>query len=243
VDINAAAARGISVCCVGEYCTGEVADHAMALLLALNRKLMQYHAQVQHDRSWAWDDVRGIRRLAGQTLGVIGLGRIGLAVIERARGFGLKIIAHDPFVAPDGIPKGTELVSLDELLDRSDIITLHCNLAKDNCAMLDAGAFAKMARKPLLINVARGALIDESALLHALDTGRVAGAALDVLADEPPELANHPLTGRDDVILTPHVAFYSDRSLLECRRISALNIRRFFQGRFDEVFRFVHHAP
>jgi D-3-phosphoglycerate dehydrogenase len=242
VDVQAARERGISVCCVGEYCSGEVADHTMALMLALNRKLMSYHAQVQRGKSWAYDEVTGIRRLAGQTLGIIGLGRIGREVARRATGFGLNIIAHDPFLNPEDCPEGIELTDFDGLLGRSDIITLHCNLAEDSRAMLDAGAFAKMDRRPLLINVARGMLIDEPALLEALDSGRISAAALDVLAQEPPAIDGHPLAGRDNVILTPHVAFYSDQSLLENREISALNIRHFFAGRFDQVFRFIHHA-
>jgi D-3-phosphoglycerate dehydrogenase len=242
IDIVAARELGISVCCVGEYCTGEVADHTMALMLALNRRLLNYHAQVQQDKSWAYDRVGGIRRLAGQTLGIVGMGRIGRAVAKRARGFGLSIIGHDPFLPEAQAPGDIPMAGLGELLERSDIISLHCNLVDENRALIHAGAFNHMHRRPLLINVARGGLVDEKALVGALDSGNVAGAALDVLADEPPGLEGHPLAGRDDVILTPHVAFYSDQSLQDCRRISAANIRHFFAGRPDEVFRFVHHA-
>lgn len=240
IDIAAAKELGISVCCIDEYCTGEVADHTLALILALNRKLFQYHKQVQEDKNWVWDGVTGIKRLSGQTLGIIGFGRIGKAVARRAEGFGLNVMVFDPY-QKDYHAK-VRLGELNELLRESDIITLHASLSRDNNRLIDGGAFLKMERKPLLINVARGALIDESELAYALDNGLVSGAALDVLADEPPDLDDHPLAGRDNVILTPHVAFYSDRSLLENRRISASNIRYFFESRPEKIFRFVHHA-
>lgn len=242
VDVEAAKARGISVCCVHEYCTDEVADHALALLLALNRRLFDYARQVQHDRSWAWDRVTGLRRLSGQVLGIVGLGRIGRAVATRARGFGMKIIAHDPWLRGADVPRDVPLLSLADLLQRADILSLHCNAAADAAPLLGAAEFALMRRRPLLINVARGRLIDERALVAALDEGRLAGAALDVLREEPPDLDGHPLRGRDDVILTPHVAFNSDQSLKDVRRISAQNILHFLDGRFEAVSGFVHLA-
>jgi D-3-phosphoglycerate dehydrogenase len=242
VDIDAAADLGISVCCVGEYCTNEVADHAMALVLALNRKLFSYHHQVQVQKSWAWDEVTGIRRLAGQKIGIIGLGRIGRAVAERARAFGLEVLAFDPWMSPEDAPHGVRTVNFNELLAHSDIISLHCNLGPENAGLLNTDAFAQMRRKPLLINVSRGVLVDESAMVQALDSGQLSGAALDVLTEEPPHLEDHPLAGRDNVILTPHVAFYSDQSLHENREISSSNIRHFFAGNFDKVNCFVHQA-
>lgn len=242
VDVEVAKELGISVCCVGEYCTDEVADHTLALILLLNRRLPDYHAQVQKRKIWTWDEVSGIQRLSGRTLGIVGLGRIGQAVARRAAGFGLEVIAYDPWLAQSGGEQEIPLVDWDDLLERSDIISLHCNMSADNLAMIDAEAFSKMGRKPLLINVARGALIDEAALIEALDAGQIAGAGLDVLADEPPELENHPFLGRNNVIITPHVAFNSEQSLHDNRRISALNITNFLAGRIDEVYRFVHHA-
>ena len=240
IDIKAAKEKGISVCCVGEYCTGEVADHTMALILALNRKLFQYDKQVREQGSWAYHTVRGVRRLAGLTLGIIGLGRIGSAVTKRAAAFGFNIMAYDPY--QKDYEAGVQLVELDVLLRQSDIISLHANLDATAGPLINAGAFLKMERRPQLINVSRGKLIDEVALVQALDTGNVSAAALDVLADEPPNLKNHPLAGRDNVLLTPHLAFFSEQSMLENRRISAQNIRHYYAGRFDEVFRFVHYA-
>lgn len=240
VDVGAAAEHGIRVASVGEYCTDEVADHTLALLLALERRLFAYHRQVQAERSWRWNDVTGIRRLAGRSLGLVGFGRIGQAVARRARGFGLAVLACDPRVPADVVcGHDTEPVSFDELLARADIISLHCNLDAANRGLMNRATFAKMLRRPRLINVARGGLVVEADLAAALDTGLVAGAALDVLAEDSPDLGHHPLVGRGDVILTPHVAFYSEAALEDLRRISAENIRAFLEGRPGDVFRLV----
>jgi D-3-phosphoglycerate dehydrogenase len=240
VDVAAAAERGIRVAAVGEYCTDEVADHTLALLLALERKLLDYHRQVQVAHDFRWNAVTGIRRLSGQSLGLVGFGRIGQAVARRARGFGLAILAADPRVPADVVQgHGAERVTFDELLSRADIISLHSNLDAGSRGLLNRAAFEKMQRKPLLINVARGGLLLEADLVDALDRGLVAGAALDVLAEDSPDLGHHPLVGRPDVLLTPHVAFYSESALEDLRRISASNIREFLEGRPDQVFRLV----
>jgi len=240
VDVAAAAARGIRVAAVGEYCTEEVADHTLALMLASERGLRAYDRQVQGARDWRWNEVRGLRRLAGLTLGIVGFGRIGQAVCRRAQGFGLAVVAADPRVDADAVRRhGAEPVGLHALLARSDIVTLHCNLDAGSRGLLDRAAFAKVGRKPLLVNVARGALIVEADLADALDRGLLRGAALDVLAEDSPDLGHHPLIGRDDVLLTPHVAFYSETALEDLRRISAANIAAFLDGRPDAVFRLV----
>jgi D-3-phosphoglycerate dehydrogenase len=243
VDVAAAAERGIRVAAVGEYCTDEVADHTLALLLALERRLIDYHRQVQEGHSWRWNDVTGIRRLAGRSLGLVGFGRIGQAVARRARGFGLAVLAADPKVDADVVRRhGAEPVAFDALLARADIVSLHCNLDSTNRGLMNHAAFAKMERRPRLINVARGGLVVEADLVAALDAGQVAGAALDVLAEDSPDLGHHPLVGRRDVILTPHVAFYSEAALDDLRRISAENIRAFLEGRPGDVFRLVPEA-
>jgi phosphoglycerate dehydrogenase-like enzyme len=240
VDVAAAAARGIRVAAVGEYCTDEVADHTLALMLAFERGLRAYDRQVQGAHDWRWNEVRGLRRLSGLTLGIVGFGRIGQAVCRRARGFGLAVLAADPRVDAAEVRRhGAEPVALDDLLARSDIVTLHCNLDAGSRGLLDRRAFAAMRRKPLLVNVARGALIVEADLAEALDRGLLRGAALDVLAVDSPDLGHHPLVGRDDVLLTPHVAFYSETALEDLRRISAANIAAFLDGRPNAVFRLV----
>jgi D-3-phosphoglycerate dehydrogenase len=243
VDVKAAADHAISVCAVGEYCTEEVADHTLALMLALTRRLIDYHVQVQKDRLWQFDTLSGLRRMSELTLGIVGCGRIGQAVARRALGFGMQVIASDPFVdAGLAAESGVTLCSLNELLEKADVISLHCALTEDNRHLLDADAFTRMQRKPVLINVARGELIDEAALLAALDEGRIAAAGLDVLESESPKLHTSGLVGRENVILTPHVAFYSDTSMLENRRISAANIRHFLDGNHAAVRKYIHHA-
>jgi phosphoglycerate dehydrogenase-like enzyme len=243
VDVGAAAERGIRVACIGEYCTEEVADHALVLLLALERRLLAYHRQVQDRKDWRWNEVRGARRLAGQVLGLVGFGRIGRAVCRRALGFGMAVIACDPNIDDATAARhGARRVGLPEMLEQADAISLHSNLQDGSRGLLDAAAFARMKKRPYLINVARGALIVEADLVAALDSGQLAGAALDVLADESPDLARHPLAGREDVLLTPHVAFYSEQSLADLRRISADNIREYLEGRPERVFRLVSAA-
>ncbi len=243
VDVRAAAARGISVSCVGEYCTDEVADHTMALMLALNRRLLDYHRQVQTLKDWRWNEVHGVQRLKGQTLGLIGFGRIGQAVCRRALAFGLNVLACDPQIdAAIALRHGARLCGIDELLASSQIISLHCNLDASSRGLLNGAAFARMRLKPLVVNVARGGLIVEADLVCALDSGQVSGAALDVLAQDSPDLARHALAGRTDVLLTPHVAFYSEAALADLRRISAQNIQAFLQGRPGDVYRLVQ-AP
>ena len=129
VDVAAAAARGIRVSCVGEYCTQEVADHTLALLLALNRRLLAYHEQVQTHRDWRWNEVRDVQRLAGRTMGLIGFGRIGQAVCRRARAFGLEVLASDPRIDEQTARRHeARLCDVDELLAASHIVSLHCNL-------------------------------------------------------------------------------------------------------------------
>jgi D-3-phosphoglycerate dehydrogenase len=202
--------------------------------------LRAYDRQVQAAYDWRWDEVKGLRRLAGLTLGIVGFGRIGQAVCRRARGFGLAVLAADTRIDAAEIRRhGAEPVDFDGLLARADIVTLHCNLDAGSRGLLDARAFAKMKRRPLLVNVARGGLVVESDLADALDRGLLRGAALDVLAEDSPDLRHHRLAGRDDVLLTPHVAFYSETALEDLRRISAANIAAFLDGRLRDVFRLV----
>jgi D-3-phosphoglycerate dehydrogenase len=149
-------------------------------------------------------------------------------------------MAFDPLMdAATAARLSARAVGFEELLAGADIISLHCNLGETSRGLLNRAAFARMRRKPLLLNVARGGLIVEADLVDALDRGLVAAAALDLLAQDSPDLSRHPLAGRDDVLLTPHVAFYSESALEDLRRISAQNVRSFLEGRPDEVFRLV----
>ncbi len=182
--------------------------------------------------SWQYESLTGLPRFGDLTLGIIGFGRIGRAVAKRAESFGMSVMAHDPFVDEASC-------SLDEIFAQSDIITLHCSLGPENRHLIDKSAFKKMRKKPILVNVARGGLIAEPDLVWALDQGLVSAAGLDVLQQEPPDLERSALLGRSNVILTPHVAFYSDASMRDNRTISAQNIRHFLDGNHDAVRKYV----
>ena len=240
IDIDAAASAGIRICAIDEYCTDEVADHVILLMLALCRRLPDYLQQVQNEKRWQFDSISCLVRLRGLTLGIIGFGKIGQAVARRAHSFGLNIIAYDPY--PD-MTIANELAAhfcdLPELYANADIISLNCGLTSENERLLNASAFEQMAKSPFVINCARGALIDETALVHALDSGQIKGAALDVLVDESPDLSASKLMGRNNVILTPHVAFYSDASISDNRRISASNLQNFLDGKHDNVRHYI----
>src|SRR5215467_9660791 len=196
IDVPAAAARGIVVTYVPDYCMQEVSDHAMALLLALARKVPFSNKLVQAGR-WEMPAVAPLRRLEGQVLGLIGFGNIPRAVAPKAKAFGLKVVAYDPYAAKEVFATaGVESVSFDDLLARSDFISVHAPLMPATRGLVNAAAFAKMKKCALIVNTARGPLIDEPALIAALDSGHLGGAALDVVTTEPLAKGS-PLIGRD----------------------------------------------
>ncbi len=243
VDMDAVADANISVCVIDEYCTEEVADHVMMLILAMVRRLPEYHEQVQRNRIWQYDSLSGIARMRNLTLGIIGFGRIGQALARRARGFGMTIIANDHHPAEDvANDLGIRFCELPELFELANIISLNCPMSAANEHLIGENEFRQMRQIPIFINCARGGLVDESALIHALDNGQVSGAALDVLSDEPPDLQNSKLMGRHNVILTPHVAFYSDSSILMSRKIAAHNVRNYLDGKHENVQRYVYQS-
>ena len=229
IDVPAAAARGITVTYVPDYCLREVSDHTMALLLALARKVTLANKLVQSGR-WELPPVVPLRRLEGQVLGLVGFGNIPRAVVPKAKAFGLTVITHDPFVSKDVLASaGVEGVSFDDLLARSDFVSVHAPLMPATRGLINAAAFAKMKKGAFVINTARGPLIDEPALIAALDSGHLGGAGLDVVMTEP--LAkDSPLIGRDNVILTPHTAFYSVEALIELQTKCATDVARVLSG-------------
>ena len=229
IDLAAARERGIVVTYVPDYCMAGVSDHAMALLLALARKVPFANAMVQSGR-WEMAAVAPIHRLHGRTLGLVGLGHIPRALVPKAKAFGLKALACDPFVAPDAFaPLGVEGVGFDALLAASDFVSIHAPLTRETRGMFNASAFARMKPGALLINTARGPIIDEKALIEALDSGRLGGAALDVVETEPPP-KDWPLIGRANVVLTPHTAFYSVEALKELQTKCATDVARVLSG-------------
>jgi D-3-phosphoglycerate dehydrogenase / 2-oxoglutarate reductase len=229
IDLPAAKECGIAVNYVPDYCLREVSDQTMALLLALARKVTLANKLVQSGR-WEVPPLVPLRRLEGQVLGLVGFGNIPRALAPKAKAFGLKVLAHDPYVAKDVLDAaGVEGVSFDALLARSDFVSVHAPLLPATRGLMNAAAFAKMKQGAYLINTARGPLIDEPALIAALDSGRLGGAALDVVTTEP--LAkDSPLIGRDNVILTPHTAFYSVEALDELQTKCASDVARVLSG-------------
>ncbi len=229
IDVAAATRRGILVTNVPDYCVHEVAEHTLALILALARKVACFHLQT---KAGVYDRNAGptVRRLAGQTLGIIGLGRIGREVAWRAIGLGLNVIASRGGRSADqearaehpGPQSGLcglstlETCSTEEVLTRSDFVSLHLPLTAETRHLIDAAALARMKPTAYLINTARGGLVDHAALAAALNAGRLAGAALDVQDPEPPDLSQPPYSD-PRVIVTPHTAFLSQDSLLELR--------------------------
>jgi D-3-phosphoglycerate dehydrogenase len=229
IDLPAAAEMKITVTYVPDYCVREVSDHAMALLLALARKITLSNRLVQAGR-WEVPAVVPMHRLSERVLGLIGFGNIPRALAPKAKAFGMRVVAHDPYVAADAFAAaGVAGMSLDELLAISDFISVHAPLMPATRGLVNAAVLAKVKPTALLINTARGPLVDEQALIAALDAGRIAGAALDVLATEPPP-ANSPLLGRDNVILTPHTAFYSEEALNELLTKCAGDVARVLSG-------------
>ena len=229
IDIKAAAELGISVTYVPDYCMHEVSDHAIALLLALARKITLSNKLVQSGR-WEMPAVVPIHRLAGQVLGLIGFGNIPRALAPKAKALGLRVVAHDPYVAREALANaGIEGMSFDDLLALSDFVSIHAPLSPATRGLLNSQAFGKMKRGALLINTARGPLVDEDALIAALDSGHLGGAALDVVATEP-LAASSKLMGRDNVILTPHTAFYSVEALNELQTKCASDVARVLCG-------------
>lgn len=229
IDVPAAKELGITVTYVPDYCLREVSDHAMALLLSLARKIPLSDRLVQAGR-WEMPAVVPLQRLEGQTLGLIGLGGIPRAVVPKAQAFGFKVIASDPYLPKEMFTKlNVESVTLDALYARSDAISVHAPLMPATRGLLNAAAFAKMKKGVLIVNTARGPLIDEAALIAALDSGQCGGAALDVVTTEPlPK--DSPLLGRDNVILTPHTGFYSVQALEELQTKCATDVARVLSG-------------
>lgn len=230
VDIDAASRRGIVVTNVPEYCEDEVSDHAMAMLLALVRKI-PFANKRAHAGKWETGAVNPIHRLRGRTLGLVGLGKIPKLVAAKAQAFGLHVQTYDPYIPAEVAAKlGVKSVSLPELLSTSDYVSIHAPLTPETKNMFNADAFRRMKRGALLVNTARGPLVDVEALVDALDMGQLAGAALDVLPQEPPP-ADSRLLGRDDVILTPHMGFYSEESMIDLQTKAAQQVALVLSGK------------
>ena len=234
IAVDVATELGIPVTYVPDYCVDEVSDHAMALLLTWNRQVGFYDGVAKTGR---WEGVTSphpLTRLRGQSIGIVGFGRIGRAVAEKARAFGLSVLAYDPYLASDAaLPDGVAAATLDELLAVADYVTVHTPLNEETRGLIGERALALMKPSSYLINCARGPIVDEAALYAALRDGSIAGAGLDVMESAAPS-PEHPMFALDNVIITPHVAFLSQQSVLELEVRTARATVDVLQGRMPE---------
>ena len=229
IDLDAATARGIWVANVPDYGTEEVADHALALLLALLRGVGRLDRAV-HAGRWDFSEVRPLRRLSTLTVGVVGCGRIGSAFARRVRALGLPVIAHESAGVPDALRElGVREASLEALLAAADAVSLHLPLTEATRALIGPATLEGMKPGAYLVNTARGGLVDSAAVLAALDSGRLAGAALDVLEREPPA-ADDPALAHERLLLTPHAAWYSEESMATLKSEAAREVVRVLEG-------------
>jgi len=208
IDVNAATERGIVVCNVPDFMTSEVADHAVALILALARKLHQVLPSTRRGE-WTWSKFRPIESLDSRTAGIIGFGNIGRQVAARLRAFGMNILAFDPYIPAEKIRRlGAAPVTLEQLLSNSDIISIHVPLTSETRHLIGERELAMMKKSTILVNTSRCRVIDQEALLTSLREKRIGAAGLDVLVREPPEPGD-PLLTVDNAIITPHMGWYS----------------------------------
>lgn len=229
IDLDAATERGILVCNVPDFCIDEVSTHTIAFVLALNRHIMGHHAHVTSGK-WGGPPGGAPARLTGQALGILGLGKIGGAVARKASGLGLRLLAYDPYLKPEQAPQlGVELVSLDDLLRRSDYLSIHCPLTKETRHLIGSAQLALMKPSAYLVNMARGPVVDQPALYQALVSGVITGAAVDVLEQEPP-VPDDPLLKLPNVLFTPHTSSWSAESVVQLRRDVVRNVVRVLRG-------------
>jgi len=228
IDLECATRNGVMVANCPAYGSDTVADHAFALLMALTRRIPEIDTLMKRD-GWAWPTpgLLGLD-LARKTMGLIGLGRIGTAMARRCQGFGMNLLSYDPYVdAPDDLD--VRMTSLDHLLEQSDFVSIHSVLTPETLGMIGSRELARMKPDALLINVSRGAIVDEAALITALDRGAIGGAGLDVFVDEPLS-PDYGLARRDNVILSPHLAWYTKEAFERVERQTLESILDILDG-------------
>jgi len=235
VDVGVATDKGILVTNVQDYCTEEVADHAIALWLTLARKLPDYD-RATHAGVWQWQSGQPVYRLRGRTMGVVSLGKIGQAIVARAQAFGVNVIAYDPFLPAEvAVNLGVEPVNKADLLARSDYILMQAPMTPDTLHFLSDAEFAAMKPGAILVNTGRGPTVDNKALFRALSEGHLAAAGLDDPEEEPAKRANwtpddNPLFTLPNVLVTPHAAYYSQESIHAARVTAATQVAKVLTG-------------
>jgi D-3-phosphoglycerate dehydrogenase len=231
-DIDYAKEKNIPVTHISKYCTKEVADYTVGMILMLNRRILQFHTSVQRDKEWRYDLYPDMRRLEEQTVGLLGFGNIPRLVAERLKPFGPKVIAYDPFVDKQKAKStyNVDVVSFDEVLSQSDVLSMHLPANKETNRIIHDQTIAKMKDGVIFINSARGQVIDEAAIVRAIDAGKMKYYAADVLDDENPNMNLHPFNDRENIILTPHMAFYSKEAMRDGVIEWAENVKNFVVG-------------
>ena len=236
IDLDAATELGIVVANIPDFCADEVAEHALGLILAVTRKIALADRRARRDEWVAGMDalLRPMRRLSGQTLGLIGLGKIGRSLAAKAHGLGLKVMAFDPYISPEAAQAaGIPLLSLEAMLPQTDILSLHVPATAETKGIVNARTLALLKPGAILVNTARGPVVDESALVAALASGRMAGAGLDVLQQEPLRLP-HPLAEFENVVFTCHYASLSEESYASLRRQASEQVVQILHGEFPD---------
>ncbi|KAF0818946.1 D-3-phosphoglycerate dehydrogenase [Bacillus sp. ZZV12-4809] len=229
IDLDAANEKGIIVANVPDYGMEEVSNHALALLLSWARKVSLLNNEVKKG-NWDFKACVPIHRFNNQTVGVLGFGRIPRRFIEKVKPLGFKLAAYDPFVSEEDMASaGVRKMELEEIIREADYLSVHVPLIKDTFHLLNADRFSQMKKNAVIINTARGPIIDEKALIEALEKAIIAGAALDVTEDEPISI-DSPLLHMDNVIITPHSAWYSEEAMVELRQKAAKNIVQVLKG-------------
>lgn len=231
VDMDAATAHGVIVCNSASYGTYDVAEHAVALMLSLVHSIPRYDCNIKSENNWSSSDIPPAHRLSERVMGIVGFGRISRWICTMIKGFGMKTLVYDPYVNLDAARElVVSPVTLDELVSTADIISVNAPLTKDTRHMINADTFAKMKSGALIINTSRGPLIDEGALIDALESGKIAGAALDVFESEPFEDENKLRTFKN-VVLTPHVAWRSEEAMRDLKIEVTGNVIDYFLGK------------
>lgn len=226
VDLAAARAKGIDVCNVPDYCTDEVADHTLALALALVRQVAQTDSRTRRGE-WSITPDHPIAAPSDQTFVTVGFGRIARAVLKRAEAFGFRLAAVDPFVGDDRFARASvRRLTMDEAFDTADVLSLHCGLNDETYHLIDEQTLERMKPSAVLVNTSRGGLVDAAALADALKAGKIAGAGLDVYEVEPLPTGS-PLRTSPNTLLTSHIAWYSTNSIIRLRELAAKEIVRF----------------
>lgn len=229
VDVKAASEKGIIVTNVPDYAIEEVSEHAIALMVSLARKIPLLNSKVKQ-KLWDYNLVKPIYKINGTTLGLVGFGNIARNVARRAQGLGIQVIACDPFIGEtDMTRQNVKKVELEELLTEADFVSLHIPLTEDTRHLIGIKELSLMKKSAFLINVARGPVVDESGLVEALNKGVIAGAALDVLETEP-VFPENPLLEMENVIITPHMAWYTEESEIKLRSTAAMDVAKVLTG-------------